>query len=92
MMWNNGMGYGTGWVFMWLSGIIVLIIVIVLIVLLVRATSNNNSSGNQYKHDTSMPAQQNRALDTLAERYAKGEISEDELEAIKQGLKAILTY
>ncbi len=66
----------------WLGGFLFLVIIIVVIILLVRAASGSSSSGSQYGR-SNVPAQQNRALDILAERYAKGELSEDEYNKMK---------
>ncbi|MEC9491942.1 SHOCT domain-containing protein [Flexistipes sp.] len=68
-----GMGYGMG--FGWIIWIIVIILLIFLLVKVFG--SQNNSTGRD----------ENRALEILKERYAKGEIDKQEFEEKKKDLK-----
>ncbi|MBN1222585.1 MAG: SHOCT domain-containing protein [Candidatus Aminicenantes bacterium] len=68
------MGFGPGGMFM---GIIVLIIVIIVAYLVIRALSKERiESGTQ-----------ETPLDFLKKRYAKGEISKEEFDRMKDELK-----
>lgn len=73
--WGNNLGYGTmsfGWVFM----ILIWVLVIVGLVFLVKSFASGSNGARQ----------QNRALDVLKERYAKGEIDKNEFEEKKKDL------
>ena len=71
-----GYGYGNGWVLMLVGGFIVIGIVALIIYTLVRATNVSGKSGSSTQPETH---QQNtsRALTILAERCARGEISDE---------------
>ena len=76
MMWGAGFGMGlVGWLWM-LGG---LILVAALVALVVRALS-----GPTYPEDRG--SARTSALDILRERYARGEITEAELEQSKKAL------
>ena len=72
------MGYGWeyGWIFMLVGGLVVIGIIALIIYTLVRATSVSGKSNSSAPHE--MQDSNRRALAVLAERYAKGEISDDE--------------
>ena len=74
MHWNYGWGMGFGWVFMIFFWVL-LILGIVYVIRIVMAGAKKETSG-----DT--------ALDILKKRYAKGEITKEEFEKIKNDLKA----
>jgi len=70
--WNYMMNFGYGGMFMWLIFAVILIVVIYFI---------NNSKSNE------SPGRSNQTLlDIIKERYAKGEISEEEFEKMKKNL------
>jgi putative membrane protein len=79
-MWDyrySMMGYGIGWIFM--LGILVLIILgIWALIRYIKGSSYRNMS-NYHK---------NNAMDILNERYAKGEIGEDEYNKIKSNIES----
>ncbi|MHB8962352.1 MAG: SHOCT domain-containing protein [Saccharofermentanales bacterium] len=72
-----GFGYGYGWVLMLVGGLIVIGIIALIIYALVRGTTVSGKSGSTTPTETQ---QENvsRALSVLAERYARGEITDEE--------------
>jgi len=68
-----GMGHGMG--FGWIIWIVVIVLIIFLLVKLYG--SQNNSTGRE----------EDRALEILKERYAKGEIDKQEFEEKKKDLR-----
>ncbi len=69
-----GMGYGMGW--WWIIGIIIMVIIVWMVVKAINQTNYSNTRlGNK------------SALDILKERYARGEIDEQEFEERKNNLK-----
>jgi len=66
----NGMGFGMGWA--WIIGFA---IIGVFIWMLIKVANQNSSAG---------PSGNKSALDTLKERYARGEISREEFEERKK--------
>ena len=85
MGWDMGFGWG-GMVFGGLMMIVFWGGLIALIVLAVRGFSNsgNTSASNGNMTDTSRPS--DKPLDILQARYARGEISHEEYEAIRSNL------
>ena len=74
-MWNHGWGWGWGgWIMMGLLMVVFWAVVITLVILAVRYFASDRGSVG-----TSRPGPgPNRAEDLLAERFARGEIDEDE--------------
>jgi putative membrane protein len=72
--WGMGWGTGFGWVFMIFFWVLV-VLGIVYFIRIVMTSAKKETSG-----DT--------ALDILKKRYAKGEITKEEFEKIKNDLKA----
>ncbi|MFO8234948.1 MAG: SHOCT domain-containing protein [Bacteroidales bacterium] len=68
----EGMGFGMGW--WWIIG---LIFILAIIWLLIRSTNQNNSQSS---------IESKSALDILNERYARGEIDQEEYELKKRDL------
>ena len=76
MHWFGGYGYGMGHGFGWLLMILFWILVILGIFYLVRRLG-----GGGGRHD------RDNALSVLKERYARGEISREEFERIREELR-----
>lgn len=72
-----GYGYDYGWVLMLVGGLIVIGIIALIIYALVRATNVSGKSGSSTPPETQQE-NTSRALAVLAERYARGEISDEE--------------
>ena len=72
------MGYGWeyGWILMFIGGLIVIGIIALVVYALIRTTNASGKSSSSAPHE--MQDSNNRALAILAERYAKGEISDEE--------------
>lgn len=88
MMWNDGWGMGAGGVIWMVIMLAVLALIVVGIVLLVRGLSGRNDYG-QAGHPQGPPpsgAGPKTALQILEERYARGEIDQDEFLRRKQVL------
>lgn len=71
------MGFGGGWIW-WIVGALVVALVIFLIV---RGTQHHAAS-----HTETMNSDQSAALQILNERYAKGEITDEEYKTKKANL------
>ncbi len=80
------MGWGWGWHGMGLSWILPVGLVCLGIYLIVHAISGHRRPCCSDKYEDHS-ADTNRALEILAERYAKGEISDDEYRQKKAELK-----
>jgi putative membrane protein len=74
MMGDWGMGW-FGMIFMLLFWVVVIAGIVLLIRWLAQSTSSRNRSGD---------GTGSQAMDILKERYAKGEISQDEFESMKK--------
>lgn len=79
MMWGDGWGMG-GWVFGWIMMLVVVALIVVGIVLLVRGLSGRHDR-DQASHSQTPPSggtASGSALQILEERYARGEIEQEE--------------
>ncbi len=74
-MWNHGWGWGWGgWILMGLLMVVFWAVVITLVILAIRYFTSDRSGAGATR-----PAPgPNRAEELLAERFARGEIDEDE--------------
>jgi putative membrane protein len=88
MAWMHGFGFG--WGGMIFGGLLMLLfwgVVIALVVFVVRALSRPGSG--QATPSAGAPGQpRDQALEILRERYARGEISKDEFNSMRQDLTA----
>ena len=87
MMWGNGFGMGGGW---FLGGLMMLLFwaaVIGLIVWAITAFSRRQSGRTDYPSSPQAP-QGDRALQIAKERYARGELSREQYDEIRQTLGA----
>jgi putative membrane protein len=88
MPWMHGFGFG--WGGMIFGGLLTLLfwgVIIALVFFVVRALSRSGSG--QASSSASSPGQApDRALEILRERYARGEISKDEFNSMRQDLTA----
>jgi putative membrane protein len=87
MMWGNGFGMGGGWL---LGGLMMLLFwaaVIGLIVWAIWAFSRRQPGRVDYSNAPQAP-QSDRALQIAKERYARGEISREQYDEIRQTLGA----
>jgi putative membrane protein len=88
MPWMHGFGFG--WGGMIFGGLLMLLfwgVVIALVVFVVRALSRPGSG--QATPSAGAPGQaRDQALEILRERYARGEISKDEFNSMRQDLTA----
>ena len=88
MPWMHGFGFG--WGGMIFGGLLTLLfwgVIIALIFFVVRALSRSGSG--QAAPPAGSPGQApDRALEILRERYARGEISKDEFNSMRQDLTA----
>jgi len=73
--WNQMMNFGLGGIFMWIIFLIIIIVVFYLIMQSNKPKSYNNSFIES-------------PIDILKKRYAKGEITKEELENMKKDLKS----
>jgi putative membrane protein len=78
MMWGDGWG-GVGWAWFGLMHVLWWVLVIAGIVAVIRWLVDGGRRGR--------PADENRALDILKERFARGEIDKDEYEERRRILK-----
>lgn len=86
---NNMMGYGwsgIGWIGMFLAGLVVLIAIVLIVYLVVHLSHGSARSGVNHMVNQ-QPDSAARALDILSERYAKGELSDEEYAKKKAELR-----
>ena len=76
------MGFGFGFPFMFLFWILLIGLGIWVVVRLASGASNHNASSP----DTTLISRQDAALEVLKQRYARGEITKSEYEAMRQDL------
>jgi putative membrane protein len=72
-MWNHGWGWG-GWILMGLGMVVFWAAVIILVVLVIRYFTSDRSSASA----TRTAPGPNRAEDLLGERFARGEIDDED--------------
>lgn len=86
---NNMMGYGwsgMGWVGAILIGLVILVAVVLIIFLVARLSHGSIGSGTSHVVNQ-QPDSSARALEILSERYAKGELNDEEYAKKKAELK-----
>ena len=89
MGWDGGFGWG-GMLFGGLMMIVFWGGLIVLIVLALRAlTNNSNQSGHNLSSSSPTNSTRETPLEILQARYARGEISKEEYDAIAHDLKTV---
>jgi len=71
------MGYGYGWIFLFVGGLLVIGIIVLIIYALVRTANVSGKSSSSAPYEMQNDSS-SRALAVLAERYARGEISDEE--------------
>lgn len=83
---DYGMGWGMGWGWHWLGmllfWLVPLLVVIVLAAVAIKYLFSGGARSNTVVRDS-----QNRALEVLEERYAKGEINREEYLQKRDDLK-----
>lgn len=79
----GGLGLGFGWIF----SVLFWTLIIWAIVALVRGLSGHHGHGCCGGHGHDGPKLGNNALDILRERYAKGEITKEQFDKMKQDLQ-----
>lgn len=72
-----GYGWNYGWIFMLIGGLIIIGIIGLIVYALVRASNGSGKSISSAPHEMQND-NTSRALSILAERYARGEISDEE--------------
>ena len=80
MMWGGGFGMGAGWIVGWIVILAVLALIVVGVVLLIRGLSGRHDY-ERTGHPQGPPpggAAPKSALQVLEERYARGEIDQEE--------------
>lgn len=88
MMWEEGFGGGF-WIFGWIMMVVVVALVVVGIVLLVRGLSGRPGSGSSMaggQGSAGQPEGSVSAIQILEERYARGEIDQEEFLQRKKDL------
>lgn len=77
MGYGHGYGYGNGWTYLVFGGLLAIVVIAVVIYVFTRAGNNSLRLGHpaptEMRQETS-----SRALEILTERYARGEISDEE--------------
>jgi putative membrane protein len=81
MMGGGMMGLG------WLIGLLVIVLLIVGIVALVMMISRSSGSSDASSGAVQQPASQPDAMETLRQRFARGEISREEFEQAREALR-----
>jgi putative membrane protein len=81
----GGLGYGLGFGFGWFMMLVFLGLIIWAVFALIKGFSNQD--GHRNGHHGKREHMTNNALDILKERYAKGEISKEEFDKMKQDLQ-----
>lgn len=72
-----GYGWDYSWILMLVGGLIVIGIIALIIFALVRAANVSGRSGSSTPHETQNEST-SRAMAVLAERFARGEITDEE--------------
>ena len=80
------MGYGYNGIFMLIGGLVLIGVIVLVVYAVVHTTSVSGRTGYQAPPEA-QSASSRRALEILAERYAKGEISDEEYNQKKAELK-----
>lgn len=82
------MGYAYGWIIMLIGGLIVTGIIVLIVYALVHVISVSGKAADAAPHQMSID-NTSRALSILAERYAKGEISDEEYKQKKSEITRV---
>jgi putative membrane protein len=78
----NGYGYGMGsGGFGWIGMLLFMVVIIVGLVILVRALNQGS-----HVHYIGSPADSDRTLQIVRERFARGELTKEQFEALKHDL------
>ena len=75
MMWNNGMGSGMGW--MWIFWLLVILGTVVVTVVLAKAFTGGRGQTGGHEH-VKTGERPRRPREILDERYARGELTTEE--------------